>query len=384
MIKLERKENCCGCTACFSVCNHNAITLQNDEQGFVYPKFDIDKCVNCGLCDSACPTINSDKKNEGYLNIYALRIKNEDVLKRSSSGGAFYAIASYVITVLKGVVFGAAYDDNMQVLHTYSESLEGLKGFHGSKYVQSNIRNVFEKVKGFLKDGRYVLFSGTPCQVMALRLYLRKDYDHLILLDIVCHSVSSPKFFKEYIEYVEKKKKKKLISLELRNKKYGWSHAFYCMYHFSDGTKLGSDTLRLRDWNRIFFSGFVTRPSCNECKFTSFERSGDVTIADFWDDNNNRPELRSPLGTSLFIVSTKKGVEMLQKIKGDVHYWPITEEEAFQPCLGHPVPVNEQRGSFWEYYNKHHFVRTYKKYFRGSFIKRALSKSNDIIKKLFK
>lgn len=383
MIKIERKEQCCGCTACFSACNHGAIALQKDDQGFIYAVFDEAKCIGCGLCDRICPLINSDKKNEGYENIYALRVKDEEILRRSSSGGAFYAIASYVITDLKGVVFGASYSENMEVVHTCSETLDGLKAFHGSKYVQSNTLGVYEKVKDFLLKGRYVLFSGTPCQVMALKLYLRKDYSNLFLLDIVCHSVSSPQIFKEYVDYVKKVKKKELISLEMRNKRFGWSHAFYCMYYFKDGTKIGSDTLRLRDWNRIFFSGYITRPSCNECKFTSYNRAGDITIADFWDDNNRRPELRSSLGTSLFLVSTKKGAEMLQKIEDNVHYWPISEEEAFQPCLSHPVPVNGQRDAFWEYYRKNRFVSTYKKYYRGSFLKRAFSKSNDIIRKLF-
>ncbi len=135
MIKIERKEQCCGCSACFSACNHDAIALQKDDQGFIYAEFDEAKCIGCGLCDRVCPLINSDKKNKGYENIYALRVKDEEILRRSSSGGAFYAIASYVITDLKGVVFGASYDENTVVVHTYLELLNGIKVFHASKYV---------------------------------------------------------------------------------------------------------------------------------------------------------------------------------------------------------------------------------------------------------
>ena len=139
MINVKDKKNCCGCTACASICPKRAISLIEDDQGFIYPRVNENACVGCGLCDKVCPVLNSEKRNKEYKKIYALRLKDEDVLLKSSSGGAFYAIASYVIQVLNGVVFGVKYDDNMEVRHAYTETLEGLNEFHGSKYVQSNI-----------------------------------------------------------------------------------------------------------------------------------------------------------------------------------------------------------------------------------------------------
>jgi len=378
MISIDNKKDCCGCTACVSTCPKNAISLIEDDQGFTYPHVNQSFCVNCGLCDKVCPVLNSEKRNKDYKKIYALRLKDESILQKSSSGGAFYAIASYVIQNLNGIVFGVKYDEKMEVRHAYTETLEGLKDFQGSKYVQSNIKGVYDQVRSFLCAGRYVLFTGTPCQVIALKLFLKKDYEKLICVDNICHSVPSPRIFKEYLEMVNSAYKCNVVKIDMRNKKKGWSHAFYYYYYYySDGTSLGDDKLKFEHWGKLFFSGLITRPSCNSCRFTSYRRTGDITVADFWDDSLKRPEAYSPKGTSLFIVSTDKGENVLNKIEETVNKWELTEDEACQPCLKAPVKANPRKEEFWKYYHKNGFRKAYNKYFKTKFktkIRRTLTR----------
>lgn len=376
MIHLKKKEDCTGCTACYSACQHGAIMLNHDEQGFVYPIFDNEKCIECNLCNKVCPIINSEKRNDSYLKIYAARTKIEDVLMRSSSGGFFYMLASYIITQKKGVVFGVKYED-MVVKHAFTETLVGLLAFHGSKYVQSEITGIYEIVRDFLKKGRFVLFTGTPCQIMALKLYLKKDYENLLTLDLICHSVPSPLIFQEYVGYVERKYSRKLVSIDMRNKRNGWSHRFYYCFNFNDGTILGDDDIRVEHWGKLFFSGLITRPSCNECRFTNFRRTSDITIADFWDDARRRPEAYSNKGTSLVLINTKVGDSYFNAISANLFSWEISEEDAAQPCLKAPYKANLQREEFWEYYQENGFEKSYDKYFktpRFNKIKRRIKK----------
>lgn len=337
--------------------------MKLDNQGFQYPYINTETCIKCGLCDNVCPIINSGKRNLTYQKIYAARTKYDDILMRSSSGGIFYMFASYVISSLNGLVIGVEYDGNMVVRHAVTDTLDGLKRFHGSKYVQSQTEGIFEIVKKYLDNGRFVLFSGTPCQVHALRLYLRKDYDNLLTMDLVCHSVPSPSFFKEYVDFVEKKIQKKLVSIDMRSKKNGWSHKFYYSYHFADGTVIGDESLPVEHWGKLFFSGYLTRPSCNQCHFANLKRPGDVTIADYWDDSNKRPDIYYDKGTSLVIINSHKGKNVFDSISSIVYSWEISEREAMQPCLQHPTNANPNRDDFWMFYNKYGFDATYKRYF---------------------
>jgi len=382
MISIDNKKDCCGCTACVSTCPKNAISLIEDDQGFTYPHVNQSFCVNCGLCDKVCPVLNSEKRNKDYKKIYALRLKDESILQKSSSGGAFYAIASYVIQNLNGIVFGVKYDEKMEVRHAYTETLDGLKDFQGSKYVQSNIKGIYEQVRSFLCIGRNVLFTGTPCQVMALKLFLKIEYENLICVDNICHSVPSPRIFKEYLEMVNSAYKGDVVKIDMRNKKKGWSHAFYYYYYyFSDGTSLGDDKLKFEHWGKLFFSGLITRPSCNACRFTSYRRAGDITVADFWDDSLKRPEAYSPKGTSLLIVSTDKGEKILRAIEDSVDKWILTEDEAYQPCLKAPIKANPQKDEFWKYYHEYGFKKAYNKYFKIGMDKIIKNKLKKILKR---
>lgn len=380
MIDISRKEDCCGCSACISICNNNAIQFKQDEEGFFYPAINKEKCVNCGLCDNICPVkerkatpnIKSEISVKEY---YALRHKDKDTLLNSSSGGAFSLIAEYVLEQ-GGIVCGVEYSSNGVVRHAFVESKDELKRFRGSKYSQSDIRGIFRKIKMFLKEDRAVLFSGTPCQVDGLKKYLMKDYAKLVTLDLVCHSIPSPLIYREYTELASRRLGHKVVGIDMRYKRtYGWSHRFSYRFQFENG-KSTIDPLWIVNWGKLFFSELINRPSCAECEYTNLNRPGDFTIADFWDDDHNRPDLYSKEGTSLFLVNTEKGKALFQKIKDNADYWTITKEEALQPCLLHPTIQNPKRAEFWECYRDKGFKKVYAKYFAESKVR--------ILKKIIK
>lgn len=198
MIFIQDKKECCGCSACASVCPKNCITMSEDSEGFLYPHVDESVCIDCHLCERVCPMINHGKDREP-LAVYAAKNSNETIRMQSSSGGIFTLLAERVIDE-GGVVFGASFNDRWEVVHDHVETKEELAKFRGSKYVQSKIGDNYRKVKLFLSEGRNVLFSGTPCQISGLKKYLRKDYDNLLAVDFICHGVPSPGVFRTYLQ----------------------------------------------------------------------------------------------------------------------------------------------------------------------------------------
>lgn len=272
MIKITDKQNCCGCSACKSICPKHCITMQEDEEGFLYPQIDLDICIDCKLCEKVCPVQNI-LQGKGIESIYTICSKDRENLIESASGGSFIPLAEYVIDK-GGVVFGAAYDNNMLLKHQYAESKHEIKKFRGSKYIQSDIDDSFNKVKLFLKKGRIVLFSGTPCQVQGLYNFLRNtNIDNLITLDFVCHGVPSPKVFKKYIKYIENKYKAKVKDYKFRTKKFGYTGCSYnYSYSFlSNGKRIWADNedKYAQFMTKSFFAEMTSRPSCSKCAFKS-------------------------------------------------------------------------------------------------------------------
>ena len=200
MIKITDKKDCCGCAACVQRCPKQCISLKEDGEGFLYPVVDESLCVGCGLCEKVCPIINRPEKLP-VKEVLAVKNRNEDERMASSSGGVFVALAKKVIDQ-GGVVFGAVFDENWEVKHTYAESMGGVRPMMGSKYVQSRIGDTFRQAEKFLKDGRKVLFTGSPCQITALHNYLRKDYPNLLSVDFLCHGVPSPGVWRRYLDEV--------------------------------------------------------------------------------------------------------------------------------------------------------------------------------------
>lgn len=382
MIRLERAEDCCGCTACANVCGHGAITMVVDAEGFSYPKIDESLCTDCGLCDRVCPIIarkSMDLSAKTYKALYAGRLKDEAALRRSASGGAFWALASAVIAD-GGVVFGAVYDDDMRVVHRSAETLEGCRAFQGSKYSQSDTYQAYREARDMVRSGRRVLFTGTPCQIDGLLRFLIKKYDNLLTMDVVCHAVPSPQIFSDYISLVNRRPKGRVTYINMRDKSTrGWSHAFTYRYDLADGRSL-VDQDKTVNWGRLFFSKLIDRPSCHECKYTNLNRASDITVADFWDDDNMRPDLRSSLGTSLLMANTDAGERMLRDVADTITMSVITEREALQPCLQRPIAADPRRRQFWGDYHAHGFGYVYRRYFDDT----NYQKFKNMVKKILK
>lgn len=369
ILDIIKEKKCVGCTSCVNVCHQKALQMNVDEEGFQYPQWDNSKCVKCGLCDKVCPVLFREKKSFTQKNnlCYAARNKNADILMQSSSGGVFSALVTYVIDK-NGVVFGVRYDEKMSVVHSFSETRDGCKSFRGSKYVQSDLTNVFLKVEEFLSQGRIVLFVGTPCQVEGLNLFIGNKNSNLITVDLICHSVASPKIFKEYIEYINKNQSDTLLNINMRYKAgpNGWGHKFDYSYEFVSGRKF-VNLNGIVNWGIFYFGGMIKRPSCDYCCYCNNQRSGDITLADFWDDNKKRMDIYSHLGTSFVMINTKKGVEVFESIKKQLLYWSVDEGDVNQPRLVKLVKSSaKKREEFWKYYKRHGFEKTYKYFYTNS------------------
>lgn len=299
MIVIKEQFKCCGCSACEQCCPKYCITLKADQQGFLYPETDSEECINCGLCEQVCPMLQLNCSREP-LAANAVINPNESIRLKSSSGGVFTAIAEHVIKN-GGVVFGARFNEQWEVVHDYTETVDGLAAFRGSKYVQSRIGNCYLKVEEFLKQDRYVLFTGTPCQVSGLKHFLRKEYDKLLAVDVACHGVPSPLVWKEYIENKQPK------HISFRDKKLGWKKFSmridnYSNYHQKDC------------FMTCFLSNLSLRPSCFNCQFKAGASGCDLTLADFWGVTDIAPHLDDDKGISVVLSYSYKGKEFLKKI----------------------------------------------------------------------
>lgn len=379
----NNKKECCGCTACKNVCPKHAITMKEDEEGFLYPEIDHEKCINCGLCKKVCPFQNRTSIEENLEKpiVYAAKNKNEQDRKRSSSGGMFLNLSDYVLKQ-NGVIYGAAFNDELRVEHIRAEDKENRDRCIGSKYSQSKLGDIFQKVKQDIENNKMVLFTGTPCQIAGLNKFLgNMNKEKLILVDIVCHGTPSPKLFNEYIKFIEKKRKKKIKGYFHRAKDFGWGvHLEKVLYE--DGKEEFKSTLS-QSWKTVFYTHFALRPSCYNCKFTNLDRPSDITIADFWGIKKFAPEFADKEGVSLFIVNTVKGKEVFENIRKNLDCIERSAHEATEgnPNLKTPSKMPENRKKFWEEYQKNGIEFILKKYGRYNakeitkdYIKRVLRK----------
>ena len=321
MILVSSPVDCCGCEACKNACPKLAITMKEDNKGFLYPSIDENKCNNCGLCKNICDFQVKDLSNSSLPSVYAVINKNEDQLLLSSSGGAFSAMAKWILDK-NGVVFGCAWNDNMEPQHIAITDLSKLNRLQGSKYVQSRIGYSYQKVRNYLNEGKYVLFSGTPCQCAGLRTYLRKEYDKLICVELICHGVPSRKFFLDYINLLEKKLNGKILDIRFRDKKRGWGALLYIKYKDKYGRQkhkyLSVDESYYYNY---YWSGNFYRESCYSCKYACLYRRSDFTIGDYWGIRSAHPEIDISKGVSIILVNTPKGEKNLQELS---HYMFMT------------------------------------------------------------
>lgn len=350
-IKINRVEKCSGCTACNQVCPQKCITMQSDEEGFVYPVVDESICIGCGRCKMVCPIINYDGGNIPNK-VLAEKNKDERIRSSSSSGGVFYEIAKKFIED-NGVVYGCALDENMVARHICVDTISDIDKLKSSKYVQSDMGNTMSEIKKRLNDGERVLFSGTPCQVAGLRKYLRKDFDNLTAIDVLCHGVPSPKLFKDYLQYLSMQYGGgKPISVNFRNKQRGWKR-LYMEVTFDNGKRhyiySGYDR-----YEGLFLNNMSLRPSCYECKFTKEMRFGDITLGDFWGIGKKYPKWDDDKGISVVMLNTNKGVAIYNKVseKFECKEEALETAKAGQRTLYAPTNKNPNRDKFYDMYIK--------------------------------
>lgn len=359
MIELQDNAQCCGCTACKSICAHKAITMKADGLGFMYPEVDTQKCTNCGLCEQVCAFHHDYDKSHLTQNqaLYAARLKDSKDLERSQSGGAFAALGRWMIAQ-GGVVYGAGYAEHFRVVHKRATTTEELEELRGSKYVQSDMEDAFLRVRDDLRAGRKVLFSGTACQTAGLQSFLSKKYrEDLLLVDIVCHGVPSPAIAHDYIAYLERKYNSSLSNFNFRDKsEKGWDNPFES--YIVKGRKYHS-----RHYTRIYFSNICLRPSCAVCPFTNFQRPSDISIADFWDRHHRYPQLTADnKGISTIICNTERGAQIYSEIEPQLESLPISREDAWQHNLEHPTTPHPQSTQFEKDYQSKGFLYVMKKY----------------------
>lgn len=313
MIEVTDKKKCCGCTACQQICPSSCISMREDGEGFKYPYIIGEKCINCHLCERVCPVLNRFEAKEHPLSSYLSKTQNNQIRVLSSSGGIFTEIAKLVLKK-GGVVFGAKFKKEWDVEYDFTDNEDGLSAFRGSKYVQADINSSYSKVRQFLKQGRVVLFTGTPCFVSGLLHFLGKDYDNLLTMDIVCHSIPSPKVWKKYIIELEKAKGLKVSQVTFRDKSKGWSN--YSL-KIDFGVENGESILETHDDN-VYMRGFLhdlfTRPSCSDCPARNFTSGSDLTVADAWGINEYHPELNDEKGISHVLVNTDKGMVFWEQL----------------------------------------------------------------------
>ena len=383
-VTLISKKDCTGCHACYNKCPVQAIEMLPDREGFLYPSVIEGRCVQCRSCLDCCPVWNKPNTYE-ERGAYAAYAKEVEEHMTSSSGGVFAVLARYFLRN-GGYVCGAAFDEGLDLKHILTNKEEDLTKVKGTKYVQSELGNVYSRVKELLEAGTMVLFSGTPCQVGGLRSYLNKEYDELLTVDLICHGVPSPRVFKRYLSEIGGKFSVKEMSF--RDKTNGISDV-YLTYRLSNG-----ETIREKYSDSEYIKGFIQnltiRPSCFRCRFKGLERCSDITIGDYWGLNDYHPEMITKLGTSAVLVHSKHGQKYFDLIKDNLEYAESKPESIafWNSCLEKSVEYNPSREEFFscieEMTIKEDIIKLYKipenKPGRISFAQRIVRKAKSVIK----
>ena len=349
MITITDKSKCTGCSACYSVCPKHCITMDSDKEGFRYPSIDADSCINCKLCENVCPVIHTEKEDThrqqyGFL----VQHKDDEVRKQSTSGGAFSAIASWVIEN-GGVVFGAGYKKGTFVVtHQPVERIEDLYIFRNSKYVQSELGDCFSQIKEILAKNRIVLFSGTPCQIEGLCGYLRgKEYNNLILVDLVCHGIPSPRLFSSYLNIQRQNLGGEFTNVLFRDKYYGYHYSSFSIYNV-DSSKNYHKGVDSDPFLRAFFGNLSDRPSCYSCPFKKRYRKSDLTLWDCFSIERFTKELDRK-GTTSVLAQTEKGRDVINCVRSKLNLVEVNPDELTKVVreMFHSVPMNPKREAFF-------------------------------------
>ena len=375
-IDLNNKHyNCTGCRACEKLCPSGAIEMEEDDEGFIIPKVDKTKCTNCGLCLKRCPQLNSLEIKNTNQQVIAAKSKDESIRVRSSSGGIFSMLADYIIEN-NGIVYGAKFDKDLNLIQKGVYDKKELDALRGSKYIQSDTLNTYKEVKENLKDEKIVLYVGTPCQISGLKRYLGKEYRNLLTIDVICHGVPSQKLFKKYIRWIENKEKSEIVSYEFRNKeKSGWG---YNIKIFFENNKRKYINYRMDPYYKSFIEGNTFRECCYNCKYANTNRVGDITIGDFWGIEKEIPAFYDDKGVSVIIINNKNGQEYFNKIKDNLLIKNSTIEQVkkYNNNLNNPSQRNNIRNK--SYLNLDNF--NFEKYCKKSLLFKREPK--DILKNM--
>lgn len=344
-------DKCCGCGVCESVCPRNCIKMAFDNEGFLYPQINAQECVECKLCIKSCP-INfcPDSSNVLYKReVYACKNTNKEILYKSSSGGVFYEISKYVLNN-NGVVFGVIYKDK-EAIYAMAENEDELMPMLGSKYVQSNKYNIWPNVKRQLKTGKLVLFSGTPCEIGALRGYLRKDYDNLICVDFICMGTPSPAVFQRHLRDLEDQYGAEITSLSCRSKEYG-ANTHSLTLEFKNGKKYFRPQFA-EPYIKSFHSRLYMRKSCHQCAYKKELRESDFTMADFWGIDKLKLPISKEGGISMLIIQSSKAKRIFEEIKNHFEIYPTSMDIAkeVQPMMISSCSASPKRDLFFQQFN---------------------------------
>lgn len=384
-IVISDKVRCSGCTACYSACPRKCISMREDSEGFLYPEIDEALCIDCGKCLNVCPyekagfTFKDDKEELGRC--YAAYYNAESIRYQSSSGGMFRAFADKVIKE-RGIVFGAVFDKDFTVEHTYAETVEGLVPMMGSKYLQSRMQGVFPLVKQFLDDKRLVLFTGCGCQVAGLKAFLGKDYLNLLTVDLICHGVDSPKIWQEYLKALFPDEE--VVSVSFRDKSTGQDNSSI----YIRGQK---SEFKIREKKAIYFKswslGLFARPSCSACPFKEDNRVSDITISDCWGYQKIAPELYDGRGLSSVVIHTKRGKEFFDSITPELVYKESRLEDVKRFNADYTrtsSPFNwKKREKFWKEYveSGKKFIPLMEKYLKETYFQKGLMMLKRVVRK---
>lgn len=347
-------KKCSGCRACEKSCTVHAITMQKNEEGFLYPIIDETKCVDCGKCTKVCPVENT--KGMKPLAVYAAVHNVQKILMDSSSGGMFTAVSQPILDA-DGTVFGCMMDSEFSVVHQAATDADTFARMRGSKYVQSNAMNTYLEVKNLLKIGRQVLYTGTPCQIAGLKSYLGKEYTNLLTVDLVCHGVPSPELFKQHIKWLESRCHGKLDSYSFRSKikAKGQDNLYYYFYYYENFKKSKHGPASLDPYFNAFRKRKTYRESCYQCQFACGERCGDLTIGDYWKVERFHPELKGIPGVSILCINSEKGMEAFKGFKGNLRLVKSDMKEVQKVCTNMREPSSRpsERDEVYKYIAEH-------------------------------
>lgn len=349
-------DRCTACSSCVQRCPVDAISMCFDERGFQQPNINFDKCINCLQCEKSCPILNPIETDRySTPKVYACWHKDERVRMTSSSGGAFSAIAEYVLS-RGGLVWGAAYVDDLKLRYRFVDSIESLDTLRRSKYVQCEVADTYSLIKEQLKSDRLVLFTGTPCHVKGLYAFLgRANFDNLITTDFICHGVPSPKVFRKYLDWIEAKCGDKLLDFNFRDKKYGCDSGLFTVGIFQN---IGRVEFLNKENSYVYgmMHDLFIRECCHKCEANGLRRDADFTIADFWGIGKRVKfdhEEEKQRGISLIATNSNRSVDIFNAISDTLYYTERGIQEAYEGNWNYRYSANRNAKSedFWSSYS---------------------------------